>query len=106
VEESDETNNGFAAGNATSITKNEGPSFVLTVVRPTTGVVTSNPDGIRCGGKNKACKASFRTVTLTATPNTGYGFKSWTGCASATAVCELTLSKATKVQVKFRKLPK
>lgn len=107
VDESNETNNTLAAGSATVITKDEGPSHPLIVVKPGTGRVTSDPAGIDCGGQNRACKASFRVVTLTATPNAGYRFNQWVGCPTPVDNrCSLILSSKTKVKAKFLKLPK
>lgn len=107
VEEGNENNNVLAAGSATVITQDEGPSYPLIVVKPGTGRVTSDPTGIDCGGPNKACRASFRVVTLTATPQAGYLFNQWVGCpAPSDNRCSLTLSSKTKVKAKFLKLPK
>ena len=45
---------------------------------------------------------SGATVTLTATPNAGYAFSSWTGCSSTTATCTITnLSASTTVTANF-----
>jgi uncharacterized repeat protein (TIGR02543 family) len=50
---------------------------------PTNGTVTSSPSGINCGSGGSTCSASFSgTVTLTATPSTGYTFAGWTGDCS------------------------
>lgn len=109
VEESNEANNGLAAANVTNITKDINYlSYVLKVVKPTTGIVTSAPEGINCGGVNKACFASFaESFTLTATPNSGYGFKKWIGCPNGTGpTCSMTLTKDSTVKVSFVKLPK
>jgi List-Bact-rpt repeat protein len=49
-----------------------------------TGTVTSSPGGINC--PTGACGAQFNvgdTIVLTATPNAGSTFGSWTGCTSA-----------------------
>jgi Divergent InlB B-repeat domain len=68
-----------------------------------TGTVTSVPSGINCPG---TCGAQFSTgssVTLTATPNSGSTFGSWTsGCTSMQGnSCSVVLSADTTVSVTF-----
>ncbi len=56
----------------------------VTVAGGGIGTVTSSPPGINCPG---TCTANFQnvsTVTLTAQPNTGFGFGGWTGCTPQT----------------------
>jgi uncharacterized repeat protein (TIGR02543 family) len=63
---------------------------------PTNGNVTSSPAGINCGSGGSTCSASFSgTVTLTATPSTGYTFAGWTGdCSSCgtSTTCTITMN--------------
>ena len=81
--------------------------FPLTVTKSASGVVSSSPEGILCGGANKQCKGNFSAVTLTATPNAGYTLKKWVGCpAPVDNTCSLTLTKKTLVNAVFAKLPK
>jgi uncharacterized repeat protein (TIGR02543 family) len=80
---------------------------LLKVVKVSTGLVTSEPGGIVCGGKQTACTAQFSVATLTAQPKPGYGFKNWVGCpGSIGPTCSLTLTGPTKVKANFAKLPK
>ena len=55
----------------------------VTVTGGGTGNVTSTPPGINCPGAT--CTANFQnvgTVTLTASPDTGFGFGGWSGCTA------------------------
>jgi hypothetical protein len=68
------------------------------------GIVTSSPAGLSC---TTTCSASFTsgtTITLTATPNTGFTFGGWSGCdlVSGTSgetctVANLTVNRAVTV---------
>ena len=81
------------------------PSYKVT--KPATGLVSSFPEGINCGGPNKQCQGEFSAVTLTATPNPGYYLKKWVGCPAPTDnTCSLTLTKKTLVNAVYAKLPK
>ena len=65
------------------------------------GTVTSNPPGINCGSD---CSKSFpegTSVTLTATPESGSEFVSWSGCASTTNTCTVTMNADKNVSVAF-----
>ena len=78
---------------------------------PLPGVVTSSPEGINCGERNKACKFAFgkdAVVTLTATPKYGYYFKNWVGCPTPDGpVCTVTVTQpTTTVTPRFAALPK
>jgi hypothetical protein len=62
------------------------PIYQLNVTAPSHGTVTGS--GINCGTGGSACFAIFETsssVTLTATPDTGYRFSSWGGNCSGTS---------------------
>jgi uncharacterized repeat protein (TIGR02543 family) len=65
---------------------------------PTNGKVTSNPSGINCGPSGSMCSADFLgSVTLTATPSTGYTFAGWTGdcsgCSGTTCTINMDANK-------------
>jgi hypothetical protein len=66
-------------------------TITVTKLGPGTGTVTSSPIGIDCGAR---CSAQFEggsTVVLSAVPNAGSKFVSWTGgqCAGQPAQCSL-----------------
>lgn len=84
-----------------------GAKHLLKVVKVPNGLVTSDPNGIYCGGKEKACTALLSSVTLTAYPTPGYAVSGWVGCpGSQGPICSLTLTQPTKVKAVFTKLPK
>ena len=70
------------------------------------GTITSNPAGISCGS---ACAAPFvadTTVTLTAVPNFGSVFVSWSGCdTTADTTCTVRVSAAKSVTATFLGAP-
>jgi len=82
-------------------------TFPLTVSKAGsgTGTVASSPTGITCGA---TCTASFNagsTVTLTATPDAGNSFTSWTSnCTPVTGTptqCTIAMSAAATVTATF-----
>ncbi|MEI6108020.1 MAG: DUF1566 domain-containing protein [Opitutae bacterium] len=78
-------------------------TFRLLVSKTGSGTVTSLPASIDCGA---SCSASFTrnaSVTLTATPDSGYRFTSWSGNCSGTAACALTMSADKTVLANFRR---
>ncbi|UJS25777.1 InlB B-repeat-containing protein [Thiothrix winogradskyi] len=106
---------GACTGTTCSVTMNEAKNvtanfdfitFNLTVAKVGNGSVTSNPAGIDCGAD---CTEAFRSmtpataITLTATPDAGYKFMSWTGGCSGTATtCTVSMSAAKSVIATFR----
>ena len=74
----------------------------LTVSKVGSGAVTSNPAGINCG---VTCAASFPangTVTLTATPATGWQFAGWSGACTGTGACTVSMTAAKSVTATFK----
>ncbi len=67
------------------------------------GSVSSQPAGISCPGSCSSTYATGTSVTLTATPATGFRFSGWSGdCASqASAVCTLAMNQARTVTAMF-----
>ena len=66
------------------------------------GTVTSNPSGISCPG---TCTANFQnsaSVTLTATPSTGFTFSGWSGaCTGANAACTIAAGASGSATATF-----
>lgn len=76
-------------------------SQTLTVSRTGSGIVTSNLAGIYCG---TSCSTTFPTgssITLTATPDTGFTFAGWGGACAGTGSCTLTIDAAKSVSAFF-----
>lgn len=80
---------------------------VLTVRKTGSGLVTSTPAGINCG---PVCAAPYNltnpplTVTLTATPDTGYRFGSWSGCtppSGAPLQCTVPMNQSRTATANF-----
>ena len=78
-------------------------SYLLSVSKNGQGAITSNPAGIDCGA---VCSGNFTagtSVTLTATPQTGYTFESWAGdCISTALTCTLLMDDAETVVANFK----
>jgi hypothetical protein len=68
--------------------------------------VVSSPAGIICGSE---CQADFElneTVTLTASPASGWAFSAWGGCTEhAGLTCKVTMSAAKTVKATFVATP-
>ena len=81
--------------------------YTVRIIKPSTGVIHSEPAGILCGGQNKQCLSSFSSANLTATPNPGYEFTQWIGCPSSQGnVCIINPTGALTLKSVFKKLPK
>ena len=78
---------------------------LLTVQYNNNGTITSNPSGIDCGN---TCSASFNSgtsVTLTATPNSGYTFSGWSGACTGAGSCVVTMNSNQSVGASFTPIP-
>ena len=68
------------------------------------GLITSNTGGINCGKTCSASVANNTSVTLTATPEAGFQFASWTGACTANGnTCTLAVTANTSIQANFIK---
>jgi hypothetical protein len=100
----------LAVGNkvnlAISATFLEGAGASLTInPAPVNGMITSSPSGINCGSSGSACTNVYAvgtSVTLTATPASGYVFAGWGGeVCSGLGPCTLTLNENTALSATF-----
>jgi secreted trypsin-like serine protease len=66
------------------------------------GTVTSSPAGINCGGDCSQSYTDGTSVTLTATPASGYTFAGWDGeGCSGTGTCTVSMTQARNVTATF-----
>lgn len=75
--------------------------LTVTVLGSGIGAVTSSPNGINC---KPTCQANFEfgTVTLTAVPNPGSDFTSWSGCDTTNGTsCTVNMNAAKSVTATF-----
>lgn len=75
--------------------------YALSVSLSGSGSVSSNPSGISCGS---SCSANFdenTQVELTATPDSGFVFQSWSGACSGSGSCNVTMTQDLNVTATF-----
>ncbi|MEK8021267.1 MAG: S8 family serine peptidase, partial [Candidatus Parabeggiatoa sp.] len=76
----------------------------LTLTKTGEGEITSPDNSINCG---ESCEADYKvdsTVTLTATPATGYSFTGWSGdCSGTFATTTVTMNAAKSCVATFEK---
>ncbi len=65
--------------------------YTLTVNKSGQGTVTSAPAGIDCGGDCTELYNPGTSVTLAATPATGYKFDGWSGACAGTGSCTVAM---------------
>src|SRR3990172_12085605 len=66
------------------------------------GSVGSSPAGINCPGDCSEAYALGTSVTLTAAPNSGWGFYGWEGACTGTGACTFNITVDTSVTANFR----
>ncbi len=83
------------------------PKYPVKAIKPSTGVISSEPAGILCGGSNRQCSSMFSSAKLSATPNPGYEFIRWNGCQAPEGnICYIKPIGKMTVSAVFKKLPK
>ncbi|MFZ4440039.1 MAG: SUMF1/EgtB/PvdO family nonheme iron enzyme [Syntrophales bacterium] len=87
---------------AQSVSATFAPTFNLTVSKTGNGTITSNPAGISCGTDCTEIYKSGTSVTLTATPDSGWNFTVWGGACSGTGSCQITMNQANNVTATFK----
>jgi hypothetical protein len=103
--------NGEGEAELTANFTKEVVKFPLTIAKTGEGTIISSPSGIECtGAKTGAeCEAGFesgKTVTLTASPASGYAFSAWGGCLTHEGLkCTVLMDKAKTVKVAFVATP-
>ncbi len=103
ISESDKSwTRGFRAFRQAKIRTTDQTDFILRTTVSGNGTVTSQPAGIDCGA---TCNVSFTdgtNVTLTATPDDGQLFSSWSGaCTGSALTCSLSMTQARNVTATF-----
>jgi uncharacterized repeat protein (TIGR02543 family) len=76
--------------------------YTLTVTPPTHGTISGT--GITCGTGGSDCTQDHdfgAVVALTATPDTGYRLRTWTGACTGTGPCSLTMTVSRAVGAIF-----
>lgn len=76
-------------------------NFALQVSKQGQGTAISTPAGIDCGDTCGAVFASGTSVTLTATPATGWVFGGWSGGCVGEEACVVTMSQNRNVTATF-----
>ncbi len=77
-------------------------TYNLTTNKVGNGTISSSPAGIDCGTDCTEAVNKGSTITLTATPDTGYKLISWTGCTSTTTSCTVSMTAAKTVTATFK----
>gem|GEM_PF-1287290 len=101
----DAAGNTTQSSNQTFSTPISNPTYTLTVTKSGAGSnlssVSSSPTGISCGSDCSEPYTSGTSVTLTATPASGYT-TSWSGCTSSSGnTCSISLGANTTVTATF-----
>jgi uncharacterized repeat protein (TIGR02543 family) len=79
----------------------ESGAYVLSVSKSGNGSVVSTPAGINCGSDCSGSYAKGSTVSLAATPSSGYVFSGWSGACTGSSACTVTMSSAKSVTANF-----
>jgi len=76
---------------------------LLSVSKVGNGTITSDIDGISCGFDCSEQYCDAISITLTATPDTGYTFSGWSGggCSGSASTCNVNMSSAQNIIATF-----
>jgi len=80
-------------------------TVILSLNQTGSGTITGIPGNITCGATCSYSVTAGQTVTLTATPNTGYYFERWSGACSGSETCSLNMTAAQSVTANFVVIP-
>jgi uncharacterized repeat protein (TIGR02543 family) len=89
---------------AKSVTATFTANQTLSLAVVGSGSIASSPSGYSCANTTTPCSATLSqgaSLTLTATPATGYTFIGWSGACTGTGTCAVTLSAAQSVTATF-----
>ncbi|HEX3240950.1 MAG TPA: hypothetical protein VHR18_12565 [Solirubrobacterales bacterium] len=86
------------------------PKFTLSVAKTGNGTVRSSLAGVEdagivCGVDCSQEYAEGEVVALTATPDSGWQLKEWTGACTGSGACSVTMSSAKAVSAVFEVIP-
>jgi len=88
-----------------TVTATFNDTFTLTGTSPTNGSFASVPAGIACPGDCTEVYGDGTSVTLTATPSSGFAFAGWTGaCTNTSGTCTVSMTAARTVGATFAAL--
>ena len=80
-------------------------AYTLTLNKSGNGSVVSTPAGIDCGTDCSEIYNSGASITLNATPDSGYAFGSWSGCSTVSGTsCTVSMTAAKTVNATFKPL--
>ena len=88
-----------------TVTANFVKTYTLTLNKSGNGSVVSTPAGINCGTDCSEIYNSGASITLNATPDSGYAFGSWSGCSTVSGTsCTVSMTSAKTVTATFKPL--
>src|SRR5208337_4679198 len=80
------------------------PVYLLAVSKAGSGTVTSTDGNINCGSACSYTYLSGTSVTLTATPASGWAFTGWSGACTGTGTCMVNMTQDQSVSATFVQL--
>ncbi|PHS17557.1 MAG: hypothetical protein COA86_09730 [Kangiella sp.] len=79
-------------------------NYLLSVTLNGNGSVTSDPTGIDCGADCSESYSDGTSVSLTATPDSGFQLTSWSGGCTGAGLCSTTMTQARNVTATFEEV--